>query len=177
MAEDKFSHARRWIVTEAVDLAVRSKQARRILLKLGHEKSRRFHADDSVHGIHGKPEIVREMRHLAITNLLTSLSNALADGRISPRMRRGLIKNFVGQVVTDSTTLGDPLDANSCNVFALLKLFADAEELERIEDWYRAGARDGAPFGYGHAKQLLAGHIERFFAPARARHEHLTAHP
>ncbi len=87
------------------------------------------------------------------------------------------LKKIVGQVVTDSTNLGDPLDATTCNVFALLKLFADDDELQRIEGWYRTGEREGAPFGYGHAKQLLAAHIERFFAPARARYEHLTAHP
>ena len=56
-------------------------------------------------------------------------------------------------------------------------LFCDEEELARIAGFYRAGSRDAQPFGYGHAKQLLAGHIETFFAPARARYEHLRAHP
>jgi len=87
------------------------------------------------------------------------------------------LKKLVGGIVTDSTELGQPLAPERCNVFALLRLFATAEELERIEGYYRAGARGGEPFGYGHAKLLLAEHLESHFAPARARRETLLAHP
>ena len=99
-------------------------------------------------------------------------------GNLIPLFESGKrLKKIVGAVVTDSTALGEPLDPDACNVFALLKLFCDEEELARIAGFYRAGSRDAQPFGYGHAKQLLAGHIETFFAPARARYEHLRAHP
>jgi len=87
------------------------------------------------------------------------------------------LKKLVGGIVTDSTELGTPLDPERCNVFALLKLFASAEELERIAGDYRAGSRDGEPFGYGHAKLVLAEHIDRHFSEARARREELLAHP
>jgi tryptophanyl-tRNA synthetase len=87
------------------------------------------------------------------------------------------LKKLVGGIVTDSTELGTPLEPERCNVFALLKLFADADELERIAGHYRAGARDGEPFGYGHAKLLLTEHIERHFAEARSRREELLAQP
>ena len=86
------------------------------------------------------------------------------------------LRKLVGGVVTDSTPLGQPLSLD-CNVLALLALFVDEQELERIKGWYRAGQRDGQPFGYGHAKQLLARHIEDHFADARARREDLLAHP
>lgn len=87
------------------------------------------------------------------------------------------LKKIVGKVVTDSTELGQPLDPADCNVFALLKLFADEVELGEIEAWYRAGKRDGQPFGYGHAKLLLGEKIVDKFAAANERRAHLEAHP
>lgn len=82
------------------------------------------------------------------------------------------LRKRVGQIVTDSTPLGEPLPFATCNVAAILRLFMNEAELAQLEGWYRDGRRDGNPFGYGHAKQLLAEHIERHFAPARARREH-----
>jgi tryptophanyl-tRNA synthetase len=87
------------------------------------------------------------------------------------------LKKLVGKVVTGSTPLGDPLPVEGDNVLGLLALFCRENELEAIRGWYRAGARDGEPFGYGHAKQLLAAKIDEHFAPARARREELLAHP
>ncbi|MBK7828891.1 tryptophan--tRNA ligase [Nannocystis sp.] len=83
------------------------------------------------------------------------------------------LRKRVGQIVTDSTPLGEPLPFATCNVVALLRLFCDDAELAAIETYYRDGRRDGAPFGYGHAKLLLAEKIEQHFAPARARREQL----
>jgi tryptophanyl-tRNA synthetase len=79
------------------------------------------------------------------------------------------LRKMLGKIVTDSTPLGEPLSTDGCNVFALLKLFADDDELSRIADWYKTGKRDDEPFGYGHAKRLLGEHIEQHFAPARKR--------
>jgi tryptophanyl-tRNA synthetase len=99
-------------------------------------------------------------------------------GNIIPLFESGKkLRKLVGGIVTDSTPLGQPLDPDKCTVFALLKLFAAPDELDRIASNYKSGARDGEPFGYGHAKLLLADHIERHFAPARARREELLAQP
>jgi len=87
------------------------------------------------------------------------------------------LRKIVGSVVTDSTPLGQPLPTDTCNVFALLKLFCDDAELEKIAACYREGKRDGEPFGYGHAKKMLAETIESHFAEARARREQLLAEP
>ncbi len=87
------------------------------------------------------------------------------------------LRKHLGKIVTDSTPLGDPLDPDTCNVFALLRLFAKGDELERVADFYRTGRRDGEPFGYGHAKVLLAEHIESHFAPARAQLERFRREP
>ncbi len=87
------------------------------------------------------------------------------------------LRKRVGQVVTDSTPLGQPLPTESCNVLALLALFCDEAELETIRGYYRAGARDGEPFGYGHAKKILADKIDAHFAEANARRAELLADP
>ncbi len=49
------------------------------------------------------------------------------------------------------------------------------EALAQLETWYRAGARDGQPFGYGHAKMLLADKIDAHFASARIRRERVSS--
>ena len=87
------------------------------------------------------------------------------------------LKKRVALIVTDSKSLGDPMDPDTCNVFKLLKLFVHGEELEQLATWYRAGARDGQPFGYGHAKQILAAKIDEHFAEARAKYEAYQADP
>jgi tryptophanyl-tRNA synthetase len=87
------------------------------------------------------------------------------------------LKKLVGKVVTGSTPMGQPLPVENDNVLALLSLFCDEGEMEEIRGYYRAGARDGEPFGYGHAKQLLASKIDAYFAEARARRDELIAHP
>jgi tryptophanyl-tRNA synthetase len=87
------------------------------------------------------------------------------------------LKKRVAQVVTDSKSLGDPLDPKTCNVFKLLELFVHGEEREQLAQWYRAGARDEQPFGYGHAKQILAAKIDEHFAEARAKYEAFQADP
>jgi tryptophanyl-tRNA synthetase len=92
------------------------------------------------------------------------------------------LKKRIGGIVTDSTPLGQPLTAENDKVLALLDLVLDESEREEVRSWYRAGARPGSPgesqpFGYGHAKMLLADRIDAFFADARARRERLIAQP
>jgi tryptophanyl-tRNA synthetase len=99
-------------------------------------------------------------------------------GNIIPLFEAGKpLRKRIGAIVTDSTPLGQPLDPDKCNVLGLLGLFCEPEERERVAGWYRTGQRDGQPFGYGHAKQLLSERIESHFAPARARRDELLAHP
>jgi tryptophanyl-tRNA synthetase len=69
------------------------------------------------------------------------------------------------QIVTDSTPLESPKNPETCNVYALLKLFASPEETAEIAGKYRAGG-----YGYGHAKKRLAALINEQFAAARERY-------
>jgi tryptophanyl-tRNA synthetase len=82
------------------------------------------------------------------------------------------LKDKVFSIVTDSTPLDEPKDPESCNVFALIKLFADEETQAEIAAKYREGG-----YGYGHAKKELHGMIEDYFADARARRKELAQRP
>jgi tryptophanyl-tRNA synthetase len=83
-----------------------------------------------------------------------------------------LLEKTVMAIKTDSTPLGQPLDPDKCNVFALLGLFlTDAERATLAAD-YRGGS-----IGYGQAKKLLVGKIDAYFAPARQRRRELAADP
>ena len=73
---------------------------------------------------------------------------------------------------TDSTPVADPKDPTTCNVFALLKLFASKEETAEWDAKYRAGG-----MGYGDAKKRLAELYEERFGPARERRKKLAADP
>ncbi|MFO7565728.1 MAG: tryptophan--tRNA ligase [Enhygromyxa sp.] len=112
------------------------------------------------------------------------------------------LKKAVGQIVTDSRELGEPLTFTRTikeklhvkvgeeqyeeieqdkevpeTTFALLELLCDEAELAQVRGWYETGRREGEPFGWGHAKALLAAKLDEHFAEARERREHFLAHP
>jgi len=81
---------------------------------------------------------------------------------------RPLEKTVMG-IKTDSTPLGQPLDPDKCNVFALYSLFATDTEKAALAADYRGGT-----IGYGQAKKLLKAKIEEYFAPAREKRKQLA---
>jgi tryptophanyl-tRNA synthetase len=82
------------------------------------------------------------------------------------------IKNKVMKIVTDSTPVEAPKNPDKCNVFALLKLFASAEEIRQWEEKYRKGG-----VGYGEAKKRLAELIVEYFRPYRQKRTELENNP
>jgi tryptophanyl-tRNA synthetase len=80
------------------------------------------------------------------------------------------LKKKVMSIVTDSTPLEEPKDPDTCNVFALISLFADQEHKEEIAANYRRGG-----YGYGHAKKELLALITDFFGEARERRRDLES--
>ena len=76
------------------------------------------------------------------------------------------------RIVTDSTPLEAPKNPDACNIFALYRLFATAEESASLAARYRAGN-----FGYGSAKKAVAEIYERTFAPMRERRAALARDP
>jgi tryptophanyl-tRNA synthetase len=84
---------------------------------------------------------------------------------------KALERSVMG-IVTDKTPIEAPLNPETCNVFAIYKLFATPQEVEAMAAKYRAGG-----FGYGAAKKELLGKIDAYFAPARERRKQLERDP
>ncbi len=82
-----------------------------------------------------------------------------------------LQKTVMG-IVTDSKTVEDPKDPDTCNVFALYSLFATDAEKQALAARYRAGG-----MGYGEAKKLLLEKINAYFGPFREKRKQLAARP
>jgi tryptophanyl-tRNA synthetase len=74
----------------------------------------------------------------------------------------------VMKIVTDSTPVQDPKDPEKCNVFALLKLVAEPDELAQWDQKYRAGG-----LGYGSVKKRLAELLIEYFKPYRQKRAEL----
>lgn len=77
-------------------------------------------------------------------------------------------KARIMRIVTDSTPLEAPKNPDTCNVFALYKLFATPEQRADMEQNYRGGN-----YGYGSAKKALFELFQETFAPLRAKREEL----
>jgi tryptophanyl-tRNA synthetase len=72
------------------------------------------------------------------------------------------------RIVTDSTPVEDPKDPTSCNVYGLLSLFLEGEELEQVAAQYRAGGT-----GYGAFKTRLLDAFHERFDEARTKRQDL----
>ncbi len=82
----------------------------------------------------------------------------------------GETKKRIMSIKTDSTAVADAKNPEACNVFALYKLMASAEEVAALRERYVRGG-----MGYGEAKGLLAEVVERVLGGARERREKLAA--
>lgn len=82
-----------------------------------------------------------------------------------------LRKQIMG-IATDSTSMEDPKDPETCNVFALYKMLASAEEIEALKKNYLAGN-----FGYGHAKQALYEVVLKRFENERKQFNYYMENP
>lgn len=80
------------------------------------------------------------------------------------------LKKKVMSIETDSTPLEEPKDPTTCNVFALIKLFATKDQADDFAAKYRKGG-----YGYGHAKKELLALIDGYFREARERRKVLAA--
>jgi MoaA/NifB/PqqE/SkfB family radical SAM enzyme len=91
--------------TQLLDMSMRSRAVREWALKQGEKQL----FDEMV--IRNKdvlPRKVKEMRYLALSNLLHSVNRALAEGRISPQVRRTMIKTLIGNVILGESARMEP---------------------------------------------------------------------
>jgi tryptophanyl-tRNA synthetase len=72
------------------------------------------------------------------------------------------LKKVVMSIVTDATPLESPKNPDTCNVFAIYKLLASAEQAVEMEMNYRKGG-----YGYGAAKTALYDLIMQRFGKER----------
>lgn len=72
------------------------------------------------------------------------------------------LKKQIGTIVTDSTPLEEPKNPDTCNVFALYRLIANAHQQTEMRNKYLAGN-----YGYGHAKAELLALMLEYFAKER----------
>jgi tryptophanyl-tRNA synthetase len=82
------------------------------------------------------------------------------------------VRKKIMRIVTDSKTVEEPKDPETCNLFALYRLFAAPDPLAEMESRYRAGG-----LGYGTVKKELADLVEAYFGPMRETREALAHDP
>ncbi len=75
------------------------------------------------------------------------------------------LKKKIMSIVTDDTPLELPKNPDTCNVFALIKLFASDEKQNEVRQKYLAGN-----YGYGHAKLELLDIILEYFREPREKY-------
>ncbi len=79
------------------------------------------------------------------------------------------VRATIMRIVTDSKTVEEPKDPDTCNVFNLYKLFASDEQRRDLADRYRKGG-----MGYGQAKKELYELFEAHFESLRVKREELA---
>lgn len=82
------------------------------------------------------------------------------------------LQQRINKIVTSSTPLGEPLEFEGCNLYAIASLFLDDEGKKELQARYKSGKE-----GYGHLKKYLKELIWSEFEAARAKREHYLAHP
>lgn len=82
------------------------------------------------------------------------------------------LKKTIGKIVTDATPLEEPKNPDTCNVFALYSLLANAEQIEQMRKNYWGGN-----YGYGHAKNELYELIVKKYEEPRRIYNHYMENP
>jgi tryptophanyl-tRNA synthetase len=102
------------------------------------------------------------------------------DGHKMSKSRQNTINIFLDDkalrkqimsIETDSTPIDEPKNTDTCNVFALYKILANATETITMKNNYEAGN-----YGYGHAKQALYELIITKFSLERERYNYYINH-
>jgi len=104
------------------------------------------------------------------------------DGHKMSKSRGNLINIFLDDkalrkqimsIETDSTPLEEPKNPDTCKIFGLYKLLANAEQIAQMRKKYENVNRD---FGYGHAKQELFELIVNKFKTEREKYNYYMSH-
>ena len=80
-----------------------------------------------------------------------------------------VLRKQIMSIETDSTPLEEPKNIETCKIFSIFKLLANAAQIAEIKLKYTNANRD---FGYGHAKQLLFELILEKFKTEREKYNY-----
>jgi MoaA/NifB/PqqE/SkfB family radical SAM enzyme len=86
----------RYMPSDVLNFLVRRDRVRKALLKKAEEK---LHENFVVLNKDKRPPRVQEARCLMLGNLLRSVNRAISDGRISSKVSKAIINNFVGKTL------------------------------------------------------------------------------
>jgi tryptophanyl-tRNA synthetase len=81
-----------------------------------------------------------------------------------------ILQKTIMRIVTNSQSVEEPKEPQTCQIFQLYKLFADTEEQNALAGRYRAGG-----MGWGEAKEELFRAVNRCLAPMRERFDAIMA--
>jgi len=77
------------------------------------------------------------------------------------------LRKQIMKIQTDSTSLEDPKNPDTCNLFALYKLIASEDQIKEMRANY-----EGGNYGYGHAKQAFFELIIKKYSVERERYNY-----
>jgi tryptophanyl-tRNA synthetase len=83
-------------------------------------------------------------------------------------MPENQLKKTIMRIVTNSQTVEEPKDPDTCNIFSLYKLFATKEEQDAMRRRYTEGG-----MGWGEAKKSLFEIMNKELKPIRERYEEI----
>ncbi len=86
-------------------------------------------------------------------------------------MEEKALQKKCNKIITDSTPLGEPLEWEGNNVYAIAKLFLDKEQQLELQAEYKSGSK-----GHGHFKKYLKELIWDYFKEAREKREYYLNH-
>ncbi len=118
------------------------------------------------------PEALTEEKVATVPGLDGAKMSKSYGNTIEIFMEEKALQKRCNKIVTDSTPMGEPLDPEKCNVFALCELFLGEEEKRELGERYRSGKE-----GYGNFKKYLKGLIWEHFAEARDKRAYYLEHP
>jgi tryptophanyl-tRNA synthetase len=80
------------------------------------------------------------------------------------------LRKTIMRIVTNSQSVEEPKDPDTCQIFQLYKLFTQADEQDALAKRYRAGG-----MGWGEAKEELFRVVNRELTPIRERYDAIMA--
>jgi len=93
------------------------------------------------------------------------------DNAIDLFMDEKPLQKRCNKIISSSTPLGEPLEWEDDNIYALASLFLDEQQKEELQARYKSGKE-----GYGHFKKYLKELIWEELGEAREKREYYLSH-